>query len=38
VRGQPLSGEAFGFMAAVMGAIVAGTYTMKNNDKGGKDE
>ena len=35
VRGQPLTGEAFGFMAAILGAIVAGTYTMKNNDKKG---
>jgi hypothetical protein len=39
VRGQPLSGEAWGAIAAILGAIVAGTYTVRNNnDKGGKDE
>lgn len=37
VRGQPLTGEAFGFMAAILGGIVAGTYTMKNNDKKGDE-
>jgi drug/metabolite transporter (DMT)-like permease len=39
VRGEPLSGEAWGAIAAILGAIVAGTYTVRNNnDKGGKDE
>lgn len=39
VRGQPLTGEAWGAIAAILGAIVAGTYTVRNNhDKGGKDE
>jgi drug/metabolite transporter (DMT)-like permease len=38
VRGQPLSGEAWGAIAAILGAIVAGTYTVRNNnDKGGKE-
>lgn len=39
IRGQPLTGEAWGAIAAILGAIVAGTYTVRNNtDKGGKDE
>ena len=38
VRGQPLSGEAWGAIAAILGAIVAGTYTVRNNnDKEGKE-
>ena len=38
VRGQPLSGEAWGAIAAILGAVVAGTYTVRNNDdkKGGE--
>jgi hypothetical protein len=39
IRQEALTGEAYGFMAAILGAIVAGTYTVRNNnDKGGKDE
>jgi drug/metabolite transporter (DMT)-like permease len=39
VRGEPLSGEAWGAIAAILGAVVAGTYSVRNNnDKGGKDE
>ena len=37
VRGQPLSGEAWGAIAAILGSVVAGTYTMKNNDKKGDE-
>ena len=38
IRDRPISGEAWGAIAAILGAVVAGTYTIKNNDKGGKDE
>ena len=38
VRGQPLSGEAWGAIAAILGAIVAGTYTVRNNNDKKGDE
>ena len=37
IRGQPISGEAWGAIAAILGAVVAGTYSIKNNDKGGNE-
>ena len=39
IRDRPISGEAWGAISAILGAVVAGTYAVRNNnDKGGKDE